>query len=119
MDQYDGQNFIAMEFLEGHTLKNRITGRPIDLERVPQYGHQMADAVEAAHANNIATRTGNRRARFPPLAFSRLFTQGEEDCHCETRKETFTNCFGKGLIRRESFVTPECAGEWSVISAIL
>ncbi len=56
VDQYDGQNFIVMEFLEGHTLKNRITGRPIDLERVPEYGHQMADALEAAHAKAIIHR---------------------------------------------------------------
>src|SRR5437016_2840222 len=56
VDQYDGQNFIVMEFLEGHTLKNRITGRPIELERVPEYGHQMADALEAAHAKAIIHR---------------------------------------------------------------
>src|SRR5260370_34454750 len=45
-----------MAFLEGDTLKHRITGRPIDLERVPEYGYQMADAPEAAHAKAIIHR---------------------------------------------------------------
>jgi len=56
VDQYEGQNFIVMEFLEGQTLKHRIMGKPIDLERVPEYGYQMADALEAAHAKAIIHR---------------------------------------------------------------
>jgi len=56
VDQYEGQNFIVMEFLEGQTLKHRITGKPLELERVPEYGHQIADALEAAHAKAIIHR---------------------------------------------------------------
>jgi len=56
VDEYDGQSFIVMEFLEGQTLKHRIAGRPLDIERVPEYGHQMADALEAAHAKAIIHR---------------------------------------------------------------
>src|SRR5881628_3432274 len=56
VDQYEGQHFIVMEFLEGHTLKHRISGKPIDLERVPEYGYQMADALEAAHSKAIIHR---------------------------------------------------------------
>jgi serine/threonine protein kinase/tetratricopeptide (TPR) repeat protein len=56
VDQYEGQSFIVMEFLEGQTLKHRILGKPIELERVPEYGHQMADALEAAHAKAIIHR---------------------------------------------------------------
>jgi len=56
VDQFEGQSFIVMEFLEGQTLKHRITGKPIDLERVPEYGYQMADALEAAHAKAIIHR---------------------------------------------------------------
>jgi len=56
VDQFDGQNFIVMEFLEGQTLKHRISGRPLDLERVPEYGYQIADALEAAHAKAIIHR---------------------------------------------------------------
>jgi serine/threonine-protein kinase len=56
VDQYEGQSFIVMEYLEGQTLKHRITGKPIEIERVPEYGHQMADALEAAHAKAIIHR---------------------------------------------------------------
>jgi serine/threonine-protein kinase len=56
VDDYEGQGFIVMEFLEGQTLKHRISGKPLDIERVPEYGHQMADALEAAHAKAIIHR---------------------------------------------------------------
>src|SRR6266481_1752534 len=56
VDEYEGQSFIVMEFLEGQTLKHRIDGKPLDIERVPEYGHQMADALEAAHAKAIIHR---------------------------------------------------------------
>src|SRR6202521_1202054 len=56
VDQYEGQSFIVMEYLEGDTLKHRISGKPMDIERVPEYGHQMADALEAAHAKGIVHR---------------------------------------------------------------
>jgi len=56
VDQYEGQSFIVMEFLEGQTLKHRISGKPLELDRVPEYGHQMADALEAAHAKAIIHR---------------------------------------------------------------
>ncbi len=56
VDQYEGRHFIVMEFLEGQTLKHRISGKPLELERVPEYGHQMADALEAAHSRAIIHR---------------------------------------------------------------
>jgi eukaryotic-like serine/threonine-protein kinase len=56
VDQYEGQHFIVMEFLEGQTLKYRISGKPIELDRVPEYGYQMADALEAAHSKAIIHR---------------------------------------------------------------
>jgi serine/threonine protein kinase/Tfp pilus assembly protein PilF len=56
VDQHDGHHFIVMEFLEGQTLKHRISGKPMDLERIPEYGYQMADALEAAHAKAIIHR---------------------------------------------------------------
>ena len=56
VDELDGQSFIVMEFLDGQTLKHRIAGRPLEIERVPECGHQMADALEAAHAKAIIHR---------------------------------------------------------------
>ena len=52
----DGQAFIAMEFLDGKTLKHRIEGRPLPLDEVLDIGIQLADALDAAHAQGIIHR---------------------------------------------------------------
>ena len=56
VDEYEGQNFIVMEILEGQTLKHRISGKPLDMDRVPDYGYQVADALDAAHSKAIIHR---------------------------------------------------------------
>jgi serine/threonine protein kinase/tetratricopeptide (TPR) repeat protein len=52
----DGRNFIAMEYLEGMTLKARIGGKPLPLESVLEWGSEIADALEAAHKKGIVHR---------------------------------------------------------------
>jgi len=52
----DGKAFIAMEFLDGITLKYRISGRPLDLEAVLSLSIEVADALDAAHAQGIVHR---------------------------------------------------------------
>jgi eukaryotic-like serine/threonine-protein kinase len=54
--EHDGQPFIAMEFLDGHTLKHRISGKPLSLEQVLEWGIEIADALVAAHAKGIVHR---------------------------------------------------------------
>ena len=54
--EHEGRRFIAMQFLEGETLKHRITGVPIPLEQLLEWGIEIADALEAAHGKGIIHR---------------------------------------------------------------
>ena len=52
----NGHAFIAMEFLEGVTLKHRIGGRPMEIDEILRLGIEIADALDAAHAAGIVHR---------------------------------------------------------------
>ena len=54
--EHEGQPFIAMQYLEGHTLKHRIGGKPLPLEELLEFGSQIADALDSAHTQGIIHR---------------------------------------------------------------
>ena len=56
IDEEHGQAFIAMEYLDGMTLKHRIGGRPMEIEEILSLAIEITDALDAAHAESIVHR---------------------------------------------------------------
>ena len=54
--EQDGRTCMVMEYLEGTTLKHRIAERPLGIEELVRFGVEIAEALEAAHAEGITHR---------------------------------------------------------------
>src|SRR5882724_7375579 len=54
--EYNGQPFMAMEFLDGQTLRHHISGKPLPLEEVLEWGIEIAGTLDAAHSRGIIHR---------------------------------------------------------------
>jgi serine/threonine protein kinase len=68
IDEHDNRTFIAMQFLEGQTLRERISGRPFELDLLLDTGIQIADALDAAHETvpALSLRNFGQRAGLLP-----------------------------------------------------
>jgi eukaryotic-like serine/threonine-protein kinase len=56
IDEANGQHFIAMELLQGQTLKHLVSGKPVAIDQVLEWGAEVVDALDAAHAKGIVHR---------------------------------------------------------------
>src|SRR6202167_2800061 len=113
----DGRAFLAMEYLEGQTLKHRIDGKPMPIDFVLDLGIQLADALDAAHAKGIVHRdikpanifiTKTRQAKLLDFGLAKI--DPRRDLNATSGDETLKDLTSPGsALGTISYMSPEPA----------
>jgi serine/threonine protein kinase/Tol biopolymer transport system component len=113
----DGRAYLAMEYLEGQTLKHRIDGRPLPIDFVLELGIQIADALDAAHAKGIVHRdikpanifiTKTRQAKLLDFGLAKI--DPRRDLNATAGDETVKDLTSPGsALGTISYMSPEQA----------
>jgi serine/threonine protein kinase/Flp pilus assembly protein TadD len=115
--EQDGQAFIAMEFIDGETLRNHIHGKPLALDEILVLGIQIAEALEAAHAEGIIHRdikpanifvTKRGRAKILDFGLAKLVPKGVASLDAESGGDLSDSNSIVGIISgTPSYMSPE------------
>jgi eukaryotic-like serine/threonine-protein kinase len=127
IDQYEGQHFIAMEYLEGQTLKLRLSDRPLRINEVITLALQVTDALDAAHSEGIIHRdlkpanifiTKRGTAKILDFGLAKLLPERskEKDIPGVTSAETLDATNPGSVVGTVAYMSPEQA-EGGVIDA--
>src|SRR5262245_56489449 len=112
--EQDGRSFIAMEYLEGATLKDRLAAGPLELATVLRLGIQIADALDAAHTANVIHRdvkpanifiSSRGHAKLLDFGLAKTYAQA-------SREEDFTTKAGTiqgAVVGTAAYMAPEQA----------
>jgi serine/threonine-protein kinase len=115
--EQDGHPFIAMEFIDGETLRSRIGGKPLRLDEILNLGIQIADALDAAHAQGIIHRdikpanifiTKRGQAKVLDFGLAKFVSKGVANGEAESGGESSASTSIVGMISgTPSYMSPE------------